>query len=91
MYLFSFQELISVTSGFVTYTALVGVGIVNTSLIILFGLNETGTVRRMISMLMFAVLPLLRVYKSQEIRNSIRNSLKKLIVQFLNCNYGWVG
>ena len=72
------------TSGFVTYTALVGLGVVNTSLIILFGLNNTGTVRRMNSMLMFAILPLLRVYKSEELRKSTWNSLKNLVAQFLN-------
>ena len=67
MHFLTWKELISIINGLLTYMHwLATVGVLNIALIILFGCNNTVTVRKIINMLIFAFIPLLRVYKSKQ-------------------------
>ena len=65
------EEFVIITNCFITYTALLIAFFVNCILFLTFGLETTQSVRNMISLFLYAAIPVFRIYKNEKIQNYI--------------------
>ena len=66
------------TNCFLTYTALLIMFCVNIFLVITFGHEKTLTFRNMIHLVMYAAIPLFRIYKNEKIQNYVKLCYNKV-------------
>ena len=64
------------TSGFLAFTAILVVGACNVSLSWIFGARATQTFRSVSFMLLFSVIPIVRVWKNEDIKKETLKVIK---------------
>ena len=65
------------TSGFLAFTAILLVAVCNVSLSWIFGAGATQTFRSVSFMLLFSVIPIVRVWKNEDIKQGTLKVIKR--------------
>ena len=64
----SFQDNVSITAGFVTFTLLLILAIANILVINVNGVEETRIIRSMVKLLLFAISPIVWLLKNEKMK-----------------------
>ena len=75
---FQSKDYIIITNCFLTYTALLVMFSVNVFLVSTFGNKKTQTFRNIINLLLYAAIPLFRIYKNEKIQEYVQLCYNKL-------------